>query len=185
MKNLKSRKNRSVCLLAAALAGLLLGGCKKPDPVAETTGPVVTQPAGTTVETTEAPRENLLVLYGTEIREDAVVVTTSLVTLKLPFAFGDLIAVEEQSTLDWGKLAFSLRSGDTQWPLYTLFFGEGEGYYLGTLTTEAGEVEVYGALHSISEELAESQTASFYAAQETFNDVVDSLEEWPGFDPVN
>ena len=129
--------------------------------------------------------------YTLEIGEsvedgDAVVVSTTYGSVRYPFAFSDLIHFVAENDADHAMLEFTADIDDVEAPLYTIVFNGQEGILLGSMSIPDSEepVPVYAELHAPEEELEEGDLATFYAAQETFNDVVVSLGENEGFMPA-
>lgn len=172
----------------AVLVAALLCACGKTP--AETT-PAQTVPAAVPAQTEPAPVETepekvILTVEGTEEQADLVLVKTSFCNVKYPFAFADLIRVKAQDEGNVATLEFSACITDVEYPMYVLRFGGSEGILLGTLTIpgEAAPREVYAEFCQADTAALGDHVGTFYAAQETFNDVVASLAENGGFTPA-
>ena len=134
--------------------------------------------AGTEPEATSQVKE-LLVETVTE-RADFVVVTTTYCTVKYPYAFSDLIFVEAKTLEAHAELQFSAEIDGEKYRVYTLYFNGEEGMPLGTLQIDGESYGVTAMFHEVTG-LDDDDMISIYAAQETFNDVVNSLPENQGF----
>ena len=141
-----------------------------------------------TVPGTEAPvteqisnMKELLVESSTE-RGEVVTVETTYGTVKYPYAFSDLIIVEAETFENHAALTFKAELDGEQYNLYTLLFNgeEEDSMPLGELLVD-GETYVVTALFHDVTGLSDDNMVTFYAVQETFNDVVNSLSENSGF----
>ena len=180
--NHKILKKIVLCLAMLLAVTMALWGCGKE--TEETAATEVTETAEVqTTAATEAHVQQELVVESLEDQDDMIVVTTSFGQVKYPYAFADLIQVKAVNAEDMASLQFTaLISGD-EYPLYALHFGGSEGIALGTLEI-AGEAEpraVFAAFFAADETALGDGASTFYAVQETFNDVVASLNEVPGF----
>lgn len=137
-----------------------------------------------TPETSAPVAEDLLILESTENQGEWVVLTTSCGVMKYPFSFSDLIQVEAVSDENQGIMKFSVKIGESVYPVYSVSFGSGEGFFLGSMEIGDTQVRVYGAMDQLPEGLEESGAATFFAAQESFNDIVSSLKENERFVPA-
>lgn len=170
-------KKRNAMIVLVMVMVLLCGCGKEPAETMATTEAVETTQAATEA----APLQELTVL-STEEQGDMMVVTTSFGQVKYPFAFGDLIQVKAVTDGGVAALEFSALISGEEYPAYAIRFGSGEGIVLGTLEVP-GEAEV----RMVSAEIYPADAAlgdkanTFYAVQESFNDVVASLSENQGF----
>lgn len=165
-------------LLIAVL--LILGRDKAPEEVVPGT-------------TTEAPvteiRSNVKAMLVESIQEegDTVIVQTTYGTVKYPYAFSDLVIVEAQTFENHAVLEFKAELDGTEYKLYTLTFaldrGE-EGIPVGELPVDGKTYVVTALFHDVTG-LDDDNMVTFYAVQETFNDVVNSLSENEGFTAAN
>lgn len=143
------------------------------------------QGSGTTADTVPATTEavyqlkELLVESVTEQEHDVLVVTT-YGTVRYSYAFSDLIIVEAENFVDHVELKFGATIDDEVRNLYTLIFDGEEGIPIGTLQVDDDTYAVTAQFHDVSG-ISEDGMVTFYAVQETFNDVVNSLSENEGF----
>lgn len=116
----------------------------------------------------------------TTVGENEITVQTRYATLSYPVAFEEVIQV---STTNYGQADALEFAGDvfgTVVPLYTLWFNGDAGLPVGTLITEAGEIKITVEIHP-APDMTASELETFYAAQETVNQVLFSLAENEGF----
>lgn len=179
-KNNFVHRNLVFCGVMVVLV-MLLSGCSSAKPVEEDFS---TEHS----ELLESPKDEPagLVLYSIEEQEDTMVVSTSYCLLKYPFAFSDLIKVEAVDLADSSEIVFKALIGETEYKLFTIAFNGTDGIFLGTMNVpeRSAIVDVYAELYSADENMDDNALATFYAAQEVFNDVVFSLAENESFTPV-
>ena len=179
------RKNKfvgmivTVTLIAAVACGC--GNKAAETTAAETTPVTMEQTTPAAVET--EPVASGLVVEAIEEQGDNMVVRTSFVHVKYPFAFADLIQVNAANEDDVASLEFFVSNQDVQHPIFTIRFGGDEGILLGTvqISNEEAPRTVYAELASADADALGDYLETFYAAQESFNDVVASLMENEGF----
>lgn len=145
-----------------------------------------TNPTGTVATPTTQPPDHpgetmeTLVIQQIEEQGSMIVVTTNYGTVAYPVAFEALMSVEARNQENDVALEFYATIDGKQCALYALAFHSREGIPVGYL--QVGE-NVY-AVNAIFHEpvgLDADGKSTFYAAQETFNDVVTSLEDNTGF----
>lgn len=179
MRNKKNELTRGLRVLCAAvLAASVLCACgsKKGETMpVEESHPVQTTQAAEMFQ----PEEVVLTVETINEQGDAVVVKTSYCEVKYPFAFADLIQVQAEGE----KLDFVLKLSGEEYPLFAICFGEGEGIPLGTLAVDgkAEPVAVWAQIGAPNEAALGDSVSTYYAAQESFNDVLASLMENEGF----
>lgn len=114
-----------------------------------------------------------------------VEITTSYCVVKYPIAFQDQIRVDAENQEDRAELKFSVLLNNAEYPLYSLIFGGNEGIPVGTLTRKDGTVVSVAILFCQADESLDMESLqSFYAVQETLNDVLQSLAENKQFTPA-
>ena len=114
---------------------------------------------------------------------DRMLVSTTYGTVYYSAAFSDMIYVEAGNHGNYTQLDFKVViNGETK-PIYSLLFERNSGIPVGTLTVNGNRYMVTAVIHS-PEGVGEADRLSFYAAQETFNDVMNSLAENSGFVPA-
>lgn len=178
-----------ICVVLGVVLALLiviavsLGQNKAPG-TDETKGTMAGEMSGTdeTKGTTagETPRENELLVESITEQKDVVIVVTTYGTVKYPYAFSDLLSVEAETFDEYAVLEFSATIGDKVHKLYKLIFNGKEGMPIGTLQKN-GETYVITAEFYEMNGVSDDGIITFNAAQETFNDVVNSLSENEGF----
>lgn len=131
------------------------------------------------VDDTAAGMKELLVQSVTE-QDDTMIVETTYGTVRYPFAFSDIMYVEAETFENHAELDFCAMIDGTIHKVYTLLFNGEEGMPVGTLQNDGETYVVTVQFHDISG-VSEENIATFYAAQETFNDAVNSLSENKSF----
>lgn len=174
------KKSMSALSVLLAMCVVLCGCGNKTEEVS--TQETVQAQQDQTVATEETAKWELAV-ESVEDQENNVVVTTSAGQIKYPFAFADLIQVKATNEETVASLEFSALIAGEEYPLYALYFGDGEGIALGTMEIpEEGEPRhVYAAFYPADEASLGDNLGTFHAVQETFNDVVASLNENQSF----
>lgn len=162
-------------LLIAVL--VILGRDKAPEEVVP--GTTTEAPGASTVA---GKVSNVKTLQVESVKEEGetVIVETTYGTVKYPYAFSDLVIVEAETFENHAVLEFKAEIDGTEYKLYTLIFNGEEGIPVGKLTVD-GETYVVTALFHDVTGLSNDNMVTFYAVQETFNDVVNSLSENEGF----
>lgn len=171
-------------LFCVVFAAVVLTGCGDRSQTSAVESASISQ-LMPTAEPTPVP------FYGLSVEEiteegDMVALSTTYGELRYPFAFSDLIRVEAENTQSSAALKFFAEISGAEYPLFTLSFHGEEGAVIGSMPIpDAGEpvpvcVEIYG----LEAELDESDQITFYAVQETVNDVLASLMEIEGFVPA-
>ena len=157
-------------LLVIVLVGLNRGN--KPEEVV----PGTTEAAATEL----ISNMKLLQVESTKEQGENVIVATTYGTVKYPYAFSDLVIVEAETFMNHAALEFKAEIDGQEYKLYTLLFNGEEGMPVGKLLVD-GETYVVTALFHDVTELSGDNLVTFYAVQETFNDVVNSLADNGGF----
>lgn len=172
-------KKKILCLLLALIL-VLTTGCKKKQPEQIQQEQIQSEQTQT-VAPEETEPATLPALEITEILEegDLVTVTTTFGTVSYPFAFSDLlsVAVEED------RLVFNANLEEAV-PVFVIRFDDQAPIRLGSFYFSQTQqtLIVSAELMELPEGMDASQSG-FYAAQETFNDVVNSLSENQNFTP--
>ena len=123
--------------------------------------------------------KELLVQNVTE-ENDTVLVETTYGTVRYPYAFSDILSVESENRGDHAVLEFNAAIDGETHKLYTLYFNSEEGMPVGILRIDNKTYVVSAEFHDANG-ISDLNMATFYAAQETFNDVVNSLSENENF----
>lgn len=166
---------RTLC--AAVLAASVLCACGNKNAATKPAEDVA--PVQTTLATEVVLPEAVLAVESVTEQGDMVIVQTTYCDVKYPFAFADLIGVEAEEE----KLNFVLQLSGEEHLLFAICFQEGEGIPLGTLAVEGKEepVAVWAQIGTADEAALGDNVSTYYAAQESFNDVLASLMENEGF----
>ncbi len=114
----------------------------------------------------------------TSVKEDGdwIIVNTSYMTLRYPFAFSDIIEVEAYNDESVSQLRFFSNLDDKRILNYVIYFNSDQGIPCGTLKLN-GEIPVSVELKEVPKKLSKEWISTYYAVQETFNDVLKSMEE--------
>lgn len=111
-----------------------------------------------------------------------MVITTSYCVLKYPFAFSDVIRVTAENQ---AALLFCAWLNNTEYPMFSIVFDGNGGIPVGTLKLDDGTVvSVTAQLFEADEAMEPDMLKSFYAVQETINDIIQSLAENEHFTPA-
>lgn len=121
-----------------------------------------------------------LLIQEVKEQNDVVVVISSYCVIKYPYAFSDLICIKPQTYDYYSQLDFSASVDGEERLLYTLLFNKDTGIPVGSLRVNGTEYKVTAVIYDLND-ASEDNRVTFYAAQETFNDIMVSLAENPGF----
>lgn len=174
----------SVVTVVLVLVCVMLAMSRGKNPASQPTNPAVTtSPTGTpapqpSVDAGESVKE--LLLQDVSEKGDRIVVTTTYCTVSYPVAFEELIEVEVRTQEDCAQITFYSTIDGKRTALYELLFNSREGVPLGYLQVEEDVYTVYARFYE-PEGLSKDGVSTFYAVQETFNDVAMSLEDNAGF----
>jgi hypothetical protein len=108
-------------------------------------------------------------------------VETSYGTISYPFAFSDLIGVQAHNLGGATALEFTAKLNNGSYRIFTIWFGAKDGIPLGSLNLDGVQVPVMADIYEKPTNLSENDNNSFFAAQECFNDVVNSLGQIKDF----
>lgn len=154
----------AVALIVAACIFLGMGGKDEDGPIA--------------YDPDRGPLKELTV--GELTRQGEMMVgQTSYLNFEFPYAFSDLIGVDAINQGNQTALAFFARIDGKERPLYTIWFNGNEGEGAGTLDLRDGEkpVLVTVVFYKPGTELSEDAQTTYYATQETVNDVLASMQK--------
>lgn len=137
--------------------------------------PVVNTPA----DVTPAEERTEFKIESVTEQGESVSVTTTYGTFAYPFAFSDLIVIEAVDLETTAQLKFFLDMDGVNVPIYTVCYNSEEGSLCGHLTLPDKEeaIPVSVILGEIPEDISEDWKLTFYATQETFNEVLFSMAE--------
>lgn len=118
--------------------------------------------------------------FVVEQKEDIMVVTTGYCVVEYPFAFSEIIQVTLTATNTGAALEFTASIRGQTAPLYTLWLNTDQGIPYGTVTTNGYSSSVHVETYAPTG-LTEENLVTFNAAQETINEVLQSLERRNAF----
>lgn len=168
-KRAKARFNRVIVTLIAVLLLLIVMAVVLPNNAGNEMGST-----GTGETTSTAPMAEMII-HSVQEQGEWIYVSTSYCDFRYPFAFSDLITVEACSEADRVALIFSAHMNETFEPLYTLWINGGEGHPAGFLSVDGQSYQMNVEFHSPRGDLVSEYLPTFYAAQETLNDVLNSM----------
>lgn len=119
-----------------------------------------------------------LTVNGLSRDGEMMVVDTSWMDVAFPYAFSDLIQVEAINQEKMAGLEFRAKINGANRKIYTIWFNSTEGQSVGTYDLNDGEapVTVTVSFYDPDTELEGDDRVTFYATQETFNDVLASMK---------
>lgn len=167
-KEIKKRKMITVLLagalvIIAVIAGIGIGSSMDKDD-----------------EITVPQTEGGLSIQSVTESGDWVTVKTSLITFRYPFAFSDIIEVEPFNSGVVSELRFYSKIDGKRILNYSILFNGSKGVPCGTLKNKE-ETPVSVEFEEAPKKLSDDWLNTFYAVQETFNDVLKSMEESKNF----
>lgn len=112
----------------------------------------------------------------------ATAFATSYGDVLYPSELKDEVRIEESDGSDY-SVSFYATINDTECLLYKVNYGIAEGFKVGTLKTDAGDIDVYGYINDIEfdDTWTQEDIDSFCAMQESINNVLQSIREYPNF----
>ena len=127
-----------------------------------------------------------LTIGASERQGETMVVDTSYGEVKYPYAFSDLIGVEALNQGNQTALTFTARINGQAENLYSIWFNGADGLAAGSMDLQDGEapVTVTLVIYSPGAHLSGDYLTTFYATQETVNDVLSSLKENGNYTPA-
>lgn len=153
------------------------------DPQQPTEPTVTTSPAGNSAnKPSDNPGEAMKELLLQDVSEQGnmIVLTTTYCTVSYPVGFEQVVTAEVQNQDNTAKIVVYATIEGKQYAVYALVFNSREGMPIGYLRVEE-DIYSVNAIFYDPEGVGEAGKSTFYAAQETFNDVAMSLEENKGF----
>lgn len=165
------------CALVLVLVTLIVVACQlsknnKQDNSGQ--GSNTQQTSGDNTDQTDGPME--MVIHSIEEQSGVVCVTTSYCTFTYPYAFSDIVSVEAVNDGDRVGLAFSAYIKDSYEPMYNLWINGDQGVLAGNLTVEGQTYPLNLEIIEHRADLEEDYLSTFFAAQETLNDVLQSMQ---------
>ncbi len=127
-----------------------------------------------------------LEILSREPEGEMILLRTNYAEMRYSYAFFDLIDVEVKNGGIYSSLTFYLTIEDYRYMLYRLNFGPGKGVDIGTLDLRGASqpVKVWAEVARAPADLPQELKTTFFAAQETFNEVANSLANNPNFQPA-
>ncbi len=166
-----------ICVIAvcATVITVVSVGRDRPKP-AQSDGDTTT--AVTTADRTNTSLPVPEVLSATENGE-WVEIETTVGAFHYPTALADILRVEAVSHGDAAALQFVARLDERDVTVYTIHYNKAVGIRCGTwkMSDTAEEIAVYADLTETTDGISADWLGTFYAAQETFNDVLSSMAE--------
>lgn len=169
-------KIKNILYILALCLGLLCGCGEEAEEAPAVSGPVEETPAVESIVPAEEESLPVLSILSETVEGESVVVETSYCTVKYPFAFSDVVKVEAVEGGEYTALRFFAVTGSGEHPAFDLEFFGGSGTELGSMEIEGGTARVSVSFHE-PEGFGEGEESTFYAVQEIFNDVLQSLAE--------
>ena len=139
-------------------------------------GTLLMSACGSTVESGSVLPEQEVVEEVQEVLPP-VEITMPEYTLSYSGELKDVIAVKEIQSEDKMGLQFSVLLSQTEEPVFTLYYHSDEGELVTVLTDEQGnKIPVAFEMNKVPENLSEEDAILFYTAQDSVNEIVESLE---------
>jgi hypothetical protein len=156
------------------VAALIIAACfifdVKPEP-----GPEATQPLRTSMPdlTIGEPTRN----------GQSMLVNTSYMDVEFPYMFSDYIYCQPINQQNATALEFRVRTATMDAPLYTIWFNGNVGQSVGSFDPGDGQgtVPVTVVFHKAEEKLSQDDLGTFKATQESFNEVLASMQQCADF----
>ena len=168
-----------ICVLAMCATVITVTSVGRRENNAPDGGAAATTVVTTTV--TAQTADGLPVLEILSAKEDGewVTVDSTFGSFRYPTAFSDVLRVEAVEQGESASLRFVARIAAKDVTVYTLHYGKATGIRCGTLrlSNTAEEIAVYADLAEKPAGVPDDWASTFYAAQETFNDVLSSMTE--------
>lgn len=159
-----------VCVLAvcATIVTVVLVGRDGTAPDGDTT---TTEPTGSFLPTLE--------MVSVAERGEWVEVETTFGSFRYPAAFADFFGVEAVDQGESARLQFDAQLAGKNVTVYTIHYNKAVGLRCGTLklSDTAAEIAVYAEFAEKTDDIPADWLKTFYAVQETFNDVLLSMAE--------
>lgn len=181
--NTKRKGILAALAVCAAVIMLVAAGCDQKDPPPLDSSENTEQNTPVTPEETGLPELKIL---STAETNQWVSVETTYGTFRYPFAFSDLITVQATGTDVSASLQFTADVDGEMTVIYTIYYNEEKGQPCGTLKLMEGEdpISVSVEFTELPADMPEVSKPTFFATQETFNDVLASMKEDARFGEV-
>lgn len=118
-----------------------------------------------------------LQILSAEDSGNVVAVETTYGLFSYPLAFSDLIAINAVNNEESAQLQINAKIDETECVVYTIHYNEEIGMKCGSLKLDnyADVIDVYIEFTDDTNDISEEWVTTFYAVQETFNDVINSM----------
>lgn len=116
-----------------------------------------------------------MMIDAVEEGEDAMYVTTSYINFTYPYAFSDLLVIEEVNEESCVGLTVSVFLQGRNEKTYTIWINSDRGMPVGALHRGEKTYRVSMEMYDPRENMSEVYLSTFYAVQETLNDVLQSM----------
>lgn len=172
------RPNLIKIILVLIFAILILVVVLLPERAGNDEGTTQTTAGSQTTSQTTASGQALpeLVIHSLEEQGEWVHVSTSYCDFVYPLAYSDLLEIDTVNNGDCVALVFMANLQDTTEPVYRLWINAKTGAYVGELTANGDTYSLYVEVIEPRQNLDSALLDSYYAAQETLNDVLQSME---------
>lgn len=170
----RGSKSLLILILTAILAVLIVVALLIPKSTPD-------HPTGTNSTTGLSAQMEQMVIHSIEEQGELVRINTSYGTVSYPFAYSDLITVDPVTETGRVGLAFQVNLNGNLVPIYTLWIHGDAGVICGLLDINGVTYPVRMEFMSVPENLDQGHLLTFYAAQETVNDVITSLKDNPNY----
>ena len=165
----------TVVLIALIVVAVWLPSLLKQDPT-QPTDPASNPTSSTPTGGAHPESMEELIIHSVTEQGEWMCVSTSYGDFSYPFAYSDLMVINTISEETYVAFAMCANIGSIE-GVYNIWINQAIGTYAGVLTLEGKTYPVYVEFIAPRQDLDESALPSFYAAQETLNDVLRSWAE--------
>lgn len=172
----KNKKFRIIVLAFCVVLVLMTVACSSDEAFEDISGSA----AASGVEDTGLPE--LKIISSTEGKE-WVVVDTTYGTFRYSVAFADIMSVETVNQNNAAQLKFFAQIDGSNVLIYTIHYNANIGTPCGRLSLDDNhkDIPVFVEFEHISGSIHADWLSTYYAVEETFNDVIGSMSENSGF----
>lgn len=118
-----------------------------------------------------------LIINAMYEEDDTIRVVTTYGSFSYPFAFSDIIKIEAINGDNSARMKFSACFENLSLPVFTLHFNDDMGIPCGIIKLKGKEIPVSVVLEKEPDNLKDDYKITFLAAQEVFNDVLNSMAD--------
>ena len=117
--------------------------------------------------------------YTVDLKQEGeyMVIETQYGEIRYPYAFFDIIAVKKVERDGVLELKFDFETEDCSEEMYVLTIGTENGTKIGAVK----DTDIFVHVYEQKTKLNDDNQKSFFAAQETVNDVIASVYQWENF----